>query len=183
MRQATYRGAAMLMTVGLSALWVGPSTGQDAKPMKAALRVGTFDSRAVAVAYARSTAFGTKVRRLREQHERAKADGNTVEVKRLEAEGRSGQDRLHQQGFSTASVANILKTIDNKLPGIAQQAGVDLLVSKWDLAYTAADAKLVDVTPWLVQPFEPDQKTLAIIEQLGQHAPVPLEKLKIETHE
>jgi uncharacterized membrane protein len=153
------------------------------KPAKGVLRVGTFDSRAVAVAYVRSAAGGAKIKRLMEQYEQAKAAGNEAEMKRLQAEGKAAQDRLHQQGFSTASVANIMETIQDQLPAIAKQAGVELILSKWDAVYLAPGSETIDVTDLILKPFNPDKKTLDIVEQLRKHAPIPMEKLKIGTRE
>ena len=183
MRLATIASAVFLMAVGLVGhLSLGGET-PAAKPAKGVLRVGTFDSRAVAVVYVRSAAGGAKIKRLMEQYEQAKAAGNEAEMKRLQAEGKAGQDRLHQQGFSTASVANILETIQDQLPAIAKQAEVDLILSKWDAVYLAPGSETIDVTDLILKPFNPDKKTLDIVEQLRKHTPSPLEKLKIGTRE
>jgi hypothetical protein len=168
-----------LMAIALSANVVMGGDKPANLPEKAALRVGIFDSRAVAVAYARSPTFGEEIKQLKEEHARAKAAGNQSETKRLEAEGRGQQDRLHQQGFSTASIANILEKVKDKLPAIAKEAKVDLIVSKWDMAYLAPGAETVDVTGLMVKMFNPNQKTLEIVGQLGKQKPIPLGELKI----
>jgi len=168
-------------TIGFAANLL--ASGEASEPPPTPLRVGTFDSRAVAVACARSALFQDELKRLRQQYDRAKAAGNDSEVKRLEAEGKAGQDRLHQQVFSTASVQDIVARIKDQLPGIAKQAGVDLLVSKWEAAYIAPEAKTIDVTDLIVKPFQPDAKTRQIVAQLRKQAPVPLGKLKMDTKE
>ena len=63
----------------------------NTKTEKAKLRVGTFDSRAIAVAYARTDEFNQAVKKLMEEHKKAKADGNEKMVKELEAKGKAGQ--------------------------------------------------------------------------------------------
>jgi hypothetical protein len=173
-----------------SPLTPGPSPARGegrnetaSRPAQGSLRVGTFDSRAVAVAYARSAATQPLMKELVEQYNRAKAAGNQAEMNRLQAEGKSRQDRLHQQVFSTASVADILETIKDQLPAIAKQANVDLIVSKWDSVYLAPGAEPVDLTDLMIKPFKPDQKVLTIVEQLRKQTPVPLGKLKMDTHE
>lgn len=146
--------------------------------------VGTFDSRAVAVAYLRSQATKDY---LRAQHadlerllERAREAGDRLLVDRLDALGPALQDHRHQQGFGTAPVDDILARIGERLPEIAREAGVDLIVSKWTLAYRDPAAPLVDVTERLVAEFQPDEETLKGIRQLVLTEPVPLEQL--ETH-
>lgn len=178
MRRATIVGMAV---VGLGFLALG-FAAQPAAPardaVKKGLHVGTFDSRAVAVAYVHSERFKNHLKRLKADQERAKTAGNQARVTELEAQGRAMQGQLHQQGFGTASVGNILTQIQDKLPAIAQEAGVDVLVSKWDLAYCDPAAKTVDVTESIIKPFQPDRQTLATIHELQKEPPVPMEQLR-----
>ncbi len=160
--------------VGASA-WAEPPSGDVSKKT---LRVGTFDSRAVAIAFAPSAIHAKYLGDLRQRHEKAKADGDEATVKKIEAEAQAQQDLMHKQGFGTYSVDNILKHIEDQLPEIAQKASVDAIVSKWDLVYQAPSAEFVDVTDLIVVPFEPNERTKKYIRQLKDHAPVPLEKLE-----
>jgi hypothetical protein len=75
-------------------------------------------------------------------------------------------------------VDNILETIKAKIPEIAKQADVDVIVSKWDIVYQRSGVGFVDVTHLMVKPFDPDEKTLKIIQETQKQDPVPLEKLK-----
>lgn len=173
--------AVLTLAVGLTLLRLAPLTAADnasGGAEKPKVRVGTFDSRAVAVAYAGSPGFDAKLKQMREQYQKAKAAGNQDKVKQLEAEGRAGQDQLHQQGFSTASVDNILAQIRDKLPAIAKEAGVDVLVSKWDLVYRDPAAQTVDVTELIIKPFEPKPRTLQTIKELMKQQPISLEQAK-----
>jgi hypothetical protein len=145
---------------------------------KEKMRVGTFDSRAIAAAYAASDFNNAYVKRLKQEHDKAKAAGDKAKLAELEAEANAQQERLHQQGFGTASVADILEHVKDKLPAIAKEAGVDAIASKWDIAYRAPAAEFVDVTPLMVKPFQPNERTLRIIEDLGKRAPVPAKELK-----
>ena len=137
-----------------------------AKAKKANLRVGTFDSRAIAIAFGNTEEFQKSIMKLKEEHNKAKAEGNEKKAKELETEGWAEQQKLHMQGFSTASVSEYLEHIKDKVPAIAQQAGVDVIVSKWDLVYQSPDAEFVDVTDLLVKPFNPNEKVLKWIESL-----------------
>src|SRR5436190_6037539 len=66
-------------------------------------RIGVYDSRAVAVAYAGSIFQETKMKELKSQFKRARVRGDATEISRLEAEGKAWQTELMKQGFGTAS--------------------------------------------------------------------------------
>lgn len=151
--------------------------GNIPKPTEVKLRVGTFDSRLVAVAYARSDAFRDHLAELQAELAQAKAKGAVQRVKELEAQGPALQRLIHKQGFSTWPIDNILATIEKKIPALAREARVDLIVSKWDLVYQDPTAGFVDVTPALVVLFNPDEETRKVLKSLGEKDPVPLENL------
>ena len=169
----------MVILVGVGAIGsAAHAQGTEGKPERDKLRVGVFDSRAVAVAYAASEGFNRQIKQLMEEKKQAEAAGDQEKVKRLIAEGKAGQEQLHQQGFGTASVANILEQIKDQLPAIAHEAGVDLIVSKWDIAYQAPTAETVDITQAIVKPFHPSERSLKIIKDLEKHRPLPAEQLR-----
>jgi hypothetical protein len=172
----------VLGLLGLSAMGTEPAAreaaGQSVKPM----RVGTFDSRAVALAYYRkfyrSPEFAARLKKLQQERDVAKAAGDAEAVKRLEAEGRGMQDQSHAQVFGSAPIDDILAKVKDELPKIAKQAGVDLIVSKWSLTYRAADAEFVDVTELLAKLFQPDEATWKMLHELPKHPPLSAAELK-----
>ena len=83
--------------------------------------------------------------------------------------------RMHQQAFSDGPVSSILATLKDKLPAIAAQAGVTLIVSKWAMPFHGAGVEAVDVTL-----FHPTAQTLAIIEQMKSQDPIPFEQLGLD---
>jgi hypothetical protein len=155
---------------------------QAAPQGKPAVVVGTFDSRAVLVAYVGSRAFNEYVTAQKADVsralDRARAMGDKALAAELDALGPAMQKRIHEQGFSTAPVDDILARIADKLPGIAQKAGVDVIVSKWTLCYTSPTAKFVDVTEQLAAAFEPGAKTLQAIRQIMATEPVPIDRIE-----
>ena len=168
-------GALLALTLGAHA--AAPETSP-------AVVVGTYDSRAVAVAYIRSAAAAeylraqqTDVERLRE---RARTAGDRELLEDLDALGPAMQARLHRQGFGTAPVDDILARIEDRLPAIAKEAGVDLIVSRWALTYRDPAAKLVDVTERLAAEFSPDAETWKVLRQLVATEPVAGEH--VENH-
>lgn len=137
-------------------------------------RLGVFDSRAVAIAYARSSRHDASLAEVRQRHAAARAAGDEATVREIDAEMRARQDRLHRQGFSTAPVDDILALVAAELPGLADKAGVDVLASTWSLAYRRPGAQVTDVTDRMVELFHPDAETREHLKQLGQHEPLPL---------
>lgn len=111
-------GLAVYMTVGA----VQP--GEEDFGSK--ILVGTFDSRAVAIAYYRTETHANYINDLKAERAKAKAAGDEERVKELSAKGKAWQELANKQGFSTWPVDDILETIKGKLPEIAEQAGVDL---------------------------------------------------------
>ncbi len=150
---------------------------QDARP---ALRVGVFDSRAVALAYGNSDEFLQSMRQMRTDLENAKANKDEKRVKELEQEGPWSQVRLHQQVFSTAPISGILAKVKDKLPGIAARAGVRLVVSKWEVQFSDPAVETVDVTLPLVKLFNPNEKVLTWVEQMKNQAPIAFEELPLD---
>jgi hypothetical protein len=65
------------------------------------IHVGTFDSRALAIAYYRSEAFSRQINEMKAEHEEAKAAGDEGRVRELEVKGSAQQELMHKQGFST----------------------------------------------------------------------------------
>jgi hypothetical protein len=119
---------------------------------------------------------------MRAELEEAKEAGDEDRASRLEAAGQSLQKQLHMQGFGTAPIEGILEQIRDDLPEIAREAGVDVIVSVWQLAYREDSAELVDVTDTIVERFAPDEQTRKIIHQLRDRPPVSAERLEQLEH-
>jgi hypothetical protein len=154
------------------------SATQESKPM----RVGIFDSRVVALAcyrkFLRSPEFTAAMNKLKKEHEAAKAAGQQDKAKELEAQGKAGQEHSHSQVFGSATIDDVLAKIKDQLPEIAKQAGVDLIVSKWNIAYQSPDAKFIDVTEPMAKLFQPDEQTWKMLRDLPKHPPVSEEELR-----
>lgn len=145
-----------------------------------ALKIGTFDSRALALAYWRSDEGMKELQGLHEEMRKAKQAGDEKRIKELEIEGPGKQVRLHQQVFSTGTVTDVVKKIQTELPLVAKEAGVSLIVSKWQIAYKDTSIEYVDVTLPLVKLFNPDEKIMKMVEQIMKTDPVPIEELSMD---
>ena len=152
------------------------ATGHDADasgPDVPAVRVGTFDTRGVALAYGRSEEFLSYVESLKTERSDAEARGDSERVAELDALGPRLQDELHKQVFGGAPIPDILAMIEDDLPDIAEAAGVDLIVA--DPLYLAPDAEMIDITRHMAAPFDPDEKTLEILDELLDRPPVDMD--------
>jgi hypothetical protein len=143
-------------------------------------RIGVYDSRAVAVAYAGSDIFIAIVQEGRAKFEAAKTAGDEELAAALNEEGRALQQLMHKQGFSTAPIDDILEHIKDNIPGIMEKHAVGALVSKWDEATLAkfAGAERVDVTMDLVDAFNPNERQRGYAVDIQEKEPIPLEELE-----
>ena len=141
------------------------------------LRIGVYDSRAVAVAYGNSAEFRKSLDAVTADHKKAKDAKDDKRVKEIETQMKAKQRRLHEQGFSTGSVASIMAKIKDSLPGVAKKAGVDVIVSKWEVNYQLPEIKVVDVTDDLLALFHVSAKGLEWAKGITTKAPVPIEQI------
>jgi len=144
-------------------------------PAKETLRVGTFDSRAIAAAYVTSEMF----KGMSEKFNQAEKEGNEELKKEVEALSQV----IHLQGFSIACVADILEKVEAELPKVAQEAGVDIIVSKWEVMFKNPSIEIVDVTSHLVKLFNPSEYGFKAIEGVQKQPPIPLIKFFLELSE
>jgi hypothetical protein len=150
----------------------------EATTPQSMVRIGTFDSRAVAVAYANSDEVLGYMAGLRAEYEEAKAAGDEERVAELEVLGPAQSELLEKQAFSTWPVDNILGMIEGEIPGIAVQAGVDVIVSKWHVVYQGEGVEFINVTELMVMPFDPDEQTLQEVRQIQELDPASLEDVE-----
>src|SRR5690349_11160332 len=78
-----------------------PSTQPTLAMPRASTRVGTFDPRAVALAYYRSPLFELHLREWKAERDRFEAAGDTSRTAEIEAQGKAEQDLAHRQVFGT----------------------------------------------------------------------------------
>ena len=143
------------------------------------LRIGTFDSRCVAVAYGRSADYMKEIDDIRNDVTKAKESGNEELAKELEQQGPTQQVLMHQQVFSNGSINNILEKMKDKLPTLAKDNNVKMILSKWEIPFTDDSFEYVDITDQLVMFFNPDDATKKIIDNIKAMEPMPIEKISI----
>ena len=142
------------------------------------MRIGTFDSRAVALAYYRSPdGIERMIQEWDQKWGDAEAAGDSGRMEELKLFKPSFQHLMHQQVFSTGSICNVLREIEDDLSDIAAETGVSVIVSQWELPYSAPDLPLIDVTPQIVALFDADEEVASQVAQMKDVDPVPLEEL------
>jgi hypothetical protein len=135
-------------------------------------RIGTFDSRSVAIVYARTKMFQTFTDSLINVKRKATKDGNTKLAQTIDKQFAQLQISFHEQGFGTASVSYALAFVKDSLVTIAKDSNLTAIVSKWELPYTAKDCKCIDITERVIKLFKPDEKTLKMALDIIKTAPI-----------
>lgn len=168
-----------VFVLSLGAVFLSHSNRQvHAAEKKKLLRVGVYDSRGIAIAYGNSAYWEAILKEKQAALEQAKKDGDTEKVKEIEAWGPAQQVQAHLKAFGTAPVHDYLEPVKDRIPEVARAAGVDVVVSKWELDYIAADAETVDVTMQLAKLFDPREKVYQWIEQMKDKEPISHEELE-----
>ena len=92
---------------------------------------------------------------------------------------------LHQQVFSCHEPVQALEYIAGKLPEVMEQAGVDVIVSKWDKEKLAKydSTKFVDITDKLVELYDPTEEFLKGATGFDNSTPEPLDTNWLEAEE
>lgn len=169
-----YASPFLVAAATMALISTGHAQEQAASP---SVRVGTFDSRAVAVVFYQSEQQGQYRRALRQEYSEAEASGDEWRMMQLDALFPALQHRMHQQGFSTGSIREIMQTLNSELPRVAEEEGVSVIVSKWELPYWSEAVELVDLTPQVVALIDPSERALGMVEDFEAAAPVSMEQL------
>lgn len=138
------------------------------------VRVGTYDSRIVALVYFRSEQFMESITELQQERKEALEAGDDEKVALLDKKGPGLQDLAHKQGFSTMPIPNILEKIKDSIPVIAERFGLDVIMNKWEIMYQKEEVELIDITKEMLSSFNPSEGTLEMVDQMYDVEPVPL---------
>lgn len=177
MTKSTIVVAMLCVLVGPIAMGVGTVAAQKEKAAVSQLRIGTFDSRAVAFAYARSDMFEEWLDELTKKAAEAEAAGDSIRVKELGDQAKNEHALRSKQVFSTFPAYDILERIEAEIQKIATEADVDVIISKWEIVYQRPGIKFVDVTELMVQLFGLDEDAQTNLQQLLQQEPIPLSEI------
>ena len=142
-------------------------------------RIGIYDSRVVAYAHFWTPEHQQQLKEKTSAAKAAKATGDQAQFNKLSKEMADEQERIHREVFSTAPAEEAMAVLKSRLPEIQKQAGVSMLVSKWDKHTLGAykSAQQVDVTDLLVRDFKLDPKQMKTVEEIKKQKPVSLDKI------
>jgi hypothetical protein len=110
-------------------------------------------------------------------YQKAKEAKDEKRLKTIEARMKLQQRRLHEQGFSTGSVIGIMTRVKESLPAVAKEAGVDIIVSKWEVNYQSSNIEVVDVTDKVAALFHTSERGKQWLQQIPKQPPVPIEQI------
>ena len=146
--------------------------GMDLSYAQTKLTIGTFDSRAVIIAYANSSYFKMPSE-MGAKYKEAKEKKDSVELKKLDREGKLRQAMLHEQGFGKGSVCYIMDEFKDQLKDLAVKENLALIVSKWELQYSNDSIEKIDVTEKVVGIFGPvNEKMKSTLSEMKNSEPI-----------
>jgi hypothetical protein len=160
------RATAVALLAIVAAVVIVPAIAAD----ETGLRVGTYDNRAIAIAYANSDLLPVAAKKA--EQAAARAAGDTAKVRELEAWGERHQQELHLKGFCHAPVDDLLALVADGIPTVAANAGVDVIARACD--FVGEGVEVVDVTMELVMLFNPRENAFVTIEEMKKVDAVPI---------
>lgn len=132
-------------------------------------KVGTFNSRAVALAFYNSELWAGVLKAKHAERASAKQTGNSERALALEKWGGEQQDLAHKQVFGSAPITNILEFLSPGFPKIAKAAGVPLVAG--DVYYAESSVDRVDVTNHILDWLQASKKTRAMVKSVLEKSP------------
>jgi hypothetical protein len=138
--------------LGTAVFLVTRSEGDD-NPKGTKIRIGTYDNRAIALAFFASRFNPTAEKRA--AYEKAKAAGDQAKMKELEAWGPRFQRQLHFQTFGRAPVDDLLEPVKDRIAKLARDKQLAAITMNCD--FTSEQVELVDVTEDLVKLYDPPE--------------------------
>ena len=136
------------------------------------LRVGVYDSRAIAVACFNSNMYKDPMGELRNKMQAARDANDNKAISDIEWEATLRQAMGHEKGFGTGSVMTEIEIIKKEMKELARKEKLDLVVSKWELAFTGENVLIMDITDKLARLFKPNEKVLGWIGEMKKQNPV-----------
>ena len=157
-------GLAVTLTAALSLR----AQENSQQPQSSKVKIGVYDSRAVAMAFAASK--HNPVREKMKEFKQAKAAGDKAKADELREWGEMLQRELHFQGFGKYPVDDYIALIKDKLPQVMAEHDLDAIA--WMCHEQGENVELVDVTVDLMRLLGAQEQTIKQAEDLKQHAPV-----------
>lgn len=171
MKRVTILLSAVAVLGSLTVL--SPRTARGEDPPAAKIRIGTYDNRAIAIAFAHSKS-SPMAERQREM-DKAKAAGDEAKMKELKAWGVEYQRQLHFQGFGRVPVDDLLAPVKEQLGKLAREKHLAAIAMSCD--FTSEQVEVVDITDDIVKLYDPPEKALKHVREIRKVKPIELTKL------
>jgi hypothetical protein len=126
-------------------------------------RLGTYESRAVALAWARSTQRNESLRALLAQAREADASGDKLKLQAAKKEVSAQYELLSKQISGDERIPNVMQQLEARMPIILVKAGVSRIIDQRD---APKETETIDVTLIVVAEFNPTEKTLRQIAEI-----------------
>lgn len=150
------------------------SGSQDRERIGQTVQIGTYDSRAIAIAYGNSEEGQAAITSLMKEFHSAKEAKNDSLVGALELRAQMHQKLMHMRAFSTAPVDEFFQAHAADVAAIARKAGVEAVVPEFELLWYGDGVETVDLTSELAAIFHPTEQGMKWAEQCRASKPLPL---------
>lgn len=147
-------------------------------PITSTVRIGVYDSRAIAVAYAASR--HNPVTAKTAERDAARQAGDTKKVAELERWGSDFQQQLHFQGFCRVPVHNLLEPVQPQLQQLLSTENLVAIVDQTDAI--SPGSTTIDVTAKLVELYQPSDRTRKMAADITQAPVQPLSAIARMKH-
>lgn len=177
-RTTTIFSAVFAVLIAAAAFLLPEVQAQKKQP---AIKIGTYDSRIIALAWSRTDYLKQHMMKFSMQMDSAQKAHDSARVKELTVGIMSYQHLLHLVVFSNGSAGFIMALVKDKLPELAKTTGVSVILSKWELNYSDPSFEVVDLTNQVVQLFQPKENIDKTAAEISNLQPGPIDEFAIET--
>lgn len=130
-------------------------TAQTAK-----IRIGTYDSRLVALAYYNSKDYEKFITEFNRQYKLAESKKDSATIKKLLVKGPVLQRMMNDRIFGKGSINLILDEYKVNIAVIGKANNVSLIVSKWEVEYKVPGVEFVDLTWKIMAIWNPSEQVI-----------------------
>ena len=133
---------------------------QSLSAQTAKVRVGTFDSRLVALAYYNSKDYDQFIADFNRQYKVAESKKDSITIKKMLIKGPVLQRMMNDRIFGKGSVNLILDNYKDKIDAVGKANNVNMIVSKWEVMYKTPGIEYVDLTWKIMAIWNPSEQVI-----------------------
>jgi hypothetical protein len=126
----------------------------------AKVRIGTFDSRLIALAYYGSKDYEKVVADFDKSYKDATLKKDSAVIKKLLVKGPVMERLMHDRIYGKGTINDILDNYKEKITAIAKSQNVILAVSKWEVQYKTPNVEFIDLTWKIMDIFNPSNQII-----------------------